>query len=50
MMGRDIPGWVVLSSVRKQTERAIWIKPVSSTLPLPLHQPLPLSSWPDFIQ
>jgi hypothetical protein len=41
IVGMATPGLVVLDSIRKQTEQAMWHKPVNSTLPQPLHQPLP---------
>ena len=50
------PLWVVplllrvLGSIRKQAEQARGSKPVSSTCPWPLHQPLPPGSCPDFLQ
>jgi hypothetical protein len=44
MVGGAIPGLVNLGSIRKLTEQAFRGKPVSSTLPLPLHQLLPPGS------
>lgn len=46
-----IPGFVVLDLVyiyikKKQAEQAMMYKPVSSTLPWPLHQILPPGSCP----
>jgi hypothetical protein len=53
IVGGAIPGLVVLGSIRKQAEQTRKSKPVSSTLPCPLHQLLPLgcafSSCPDFL-
>jgi hypothetical protein len=46
MVSGAIPGLVVQGSIRKQSEQAIMSKPVSSTLPWPLHQLLPLGSCP----
>jgi len=40
-MGGTTPGIVVLGAIRKQAEEAMRSKPVSSTLPWPLHQLLP---------
>jgi len=39
--GGAIPGLMVLGSIRRQTKQAVRSKPVSSTLPWPLHQLLP---------
>ena len=44
MLGDAIPGLVILDSLRKQAEQALGSKPVSSTLPWPLHQLLPPGS------
>jgi hypothetical protein len=41
VVGGAIPGLVVLSFIRKQVEQATESKPISSTLPCPLHQLLP---------
>jgi hypothetical protein len=38
-VGNAIPGLVVLSSIRKQAERARRSKPVSNIPPWPLHAP-----------
>jgi hypothetical protein len=46
IVGGAIPGLVVLGSIRKQAEQARGRKPVSNILPWPLHQLLPLSSYP----
>jgi hypothetical protein len=47
IVGGAIPRLVVLGSIRKQAEQAVGSKPVSSTLPRPLHQLLPPGSCPD---
>jgi hypothetical protein len=44
VVGGVIPGLVVLGPVRKQGEQIMRNKPVSSTLPWPLHQLLPPGS------
>ena len=55
MVGGFVLELVVLGSVRKQDEKVVGSKPVSSTPPWPLHQFLPprllpcLSSYPDFL-
>jgi hypothetical protein len=41
-----VSGQVDLGSIRKQAEQARGSNPVSSTPPWPLHQLLPLSSYP----
>jgi hypothetical protein len=45
-VGGGIPGLVVLGSIRKQAEKAMESKPVSSTPPWPQHELLPPSSCP----
>jgi hypothetical protein len=49
LMGGAIPGLVVLGSVRKQAEKAMKSKPLSSTPPWPLHQQLPPGSCPVWV-
>ena len=49
-VGVAIPGMVALGSIGKQAEQAMWNKPVSSSLPWPLHQLLPPGAWPDGLQ
>ena len=46
MVGSTFPRLVVLSSVRKEVEKARGSKLVSSTPPWPLHQFLPPESSP----
>lgn len=49
-MGGATPGQVVLGSIRKQDEKVMWNKLVSSTPPMASALAPSLSSRPDFLQ